>query len=273
MRSTVVEPQQPGFADAAPFSPKRAYRHKLRTLSQVSLDSAHGAILRDVSAFGIALQTITPLAPDQELSLRFELSAPRMRVEAIGRVAWTDSWGQAGLQFLELPPRSQRLLKEWIFTQILSAAYLFSPCELPDVDDHAEGENELLFSASSRPAIQVQPQEIRLPDPPVHPPRIQLLWCPIPISVTTFSTMVDGLVLLCSVLLFAVMSMAMTGILPTWPVALALASGVTAIFVTLYWFLFAIWFGHTPGERLAGLACSEWQSRHRIKEEDQARFR
>lgn len=274
MRSNVVEPQETGFADAPQRTLKRAYRHKLRTLSHVNLDSTHGAILRDVSEFGIALQTITPLAAAQEVSLRFELSAPRVRVEAIGRVAWTDSWGQAGFQFVELPPRSQRLLKEWVFTQILSAAYLFSPCEGLEVEgDHTEGVNELLFSASPRPAIQVEPEESPLPDPKVHLRRVQLWWCLIPISLTTFSTLVDGLVLLSSVLLFAVMSMAMTGILPTWPVALALTSGVTAIFVTLYWFLFAIWFGRTPGARLAGLACSEWRSRPRNKEEDQARFR
>ena len=274
MRSNVVEPQEACVAEASQRTLKRAYRHKLRTLSHVSLDSTHGAILRDVSAFGIALQTITPLAAGQEVSLRFDLSAPRVKIEAMGRVAWTDSWGQAGLRFVELPSRSERLLKEWIFTQILSAAYLFSPCECPEVEgDHAEGATELLFSASPRPAIQVQSPEIRLPDPHARSPRIQLLWCPIPISPATLSKSVDGLVVLCSVLLFAVMSMAMTGILPTWPIALALTSGVTAIFITLYWFLFAIWFGRTPGERLAGLACSEWGRGRRNKEEEQARFR
>jgi len=275
MRSNVVEPQESGFADTPQRTLKRrAYRHKLRTLSHVSLDSTHSAILRDVSAFGIALQTITPLAADQEVSLRFELLPPRVRIEAIGRVAWTDCWGQAGLQFVELPSRFERLLKEWIFTQILSAAYLFSPCECLDREGaHAEGATELLFSASPRPAIQVKPQEIPLPGPKVHLRGVKLWWCAIPISLTAFSRLVDVLVVFCSTLLFAVVSMAMTGMLPTWPIALALTSGVTAIFVTLYWFLFAVWFRRTPGERLAGLACSEWGSRPRGTEEDQARFR
>ncbi len=277
MRSNLAESHETGFVNAARRTPRRPYRQKIRTLSHVSLDAVHGAILRDLSEFGIALQTVTPLTPDQEVHLRFELTAPRVRVEATGRVAWTDSWGQAGLQFLNLPPRSQRLLKEWIFTQILSAAYLFAPCEsLPVEGNRAEGATELLFSASPRPAIQLQPQAIRLPalPPPVARPRkVRLLWCPVPISLAALSKLVDGLVVVCSLLLFAVMSMVMTNILPTWPVTLALTIGVAAVFGTLYWFLFAFWFGSTPGEHLARLACSEWGSGKYGEEEDQTRFR
>lgn len=243
-------------------------------MAHISLDGSHGAILRDLSEFGIALQTVTPLTPDQEVGLRFELPAPRVRIEAVGRVVWTDSWGQAGLQFLNLPPRSQRLLKEWIFTQILSAAYLFAPCESEPVEgNRAEGATELLFSASPRSAIQLEPREVRLPASDARPRSVRLLWCPVPISLSGLSKLVDSLVILCSVLLFAVMSMDMTNILPTWPVTLALATGVTAIFVAVYWLLFAFWFGSTPGEHLARMACSEWGSGAYGAQEDQARFR
>jgi hypothetical protein len=277
MRSNLAEPQETGFADAVRRTPRRPYRQKIRTLLQVSLDATHGAILRDLSEFGIALQTVTPLAHDQEVSLRFELPAPRLRIEAVGRVAWTDSWGQAGLQFLNLPPRSQRLLKEWIFTQILSAAYLFSPCEsVPVEGNRAQGATELLFSAAPRPAIRLEPHEVRvpaLPAPDARPRTLRLLWCPVPISLAVLSKLVDGLAVVCSVLLFAVMSMAMTSIVPTWPVTLALTTGVTAIFGALYWFLFAFWFRSTPGEHLARLSCSRRGNGMYGEGEDQARFR
>lgn len=274
MRSNLAEPRETGLVDAVRRNLRRPYRQKIRTLSHVSLDASHGAILRDVSEFGIALQTVTPLAPDQEVRLRFELPAPRVRIEATGRIAWTDSWGQAGVQFLDLPPRSQRLLKEWIFTQILSAAYLFAPCESAPVEgNRAEGATELLFSASPRPAIQLEPQEVRPPAPVARPRRVRLLWCPVPISLAALSKLVDGLVVLCSVLLFAVVAMAMTNVLPTWPVALALTTGVTAVFVALYWFLFACWFRSTPGEHLARLAYSEWRNGRYGENEDRQRFR
>jgi hypothetical protein len=275
--SNLVEPPETEFAHVVPRNPRRPYRQKIRTLAHVHLDATNGAILRDLSEFGIAMQTVAPLAPDQEVHLRFELPAPRVRIEAAGRIAWTDSWGQAGVQFLNLPQRSERLLKEWIFTQILSSAYLFSPRESVAVEgNHAEGATELLFSASPRPAIQLEPQPAStpaLPGPEVRPRRLRLLWCPVPISLSALSKLVDGLILLCAVLLFAVMSMVMTNILPSWPVILALAIGVTAIFVALYWFLFVFWIGTTPGEHLARLACFESGTGMYGEEEGQARFR
>src|SRR5271167_4693540 len=127
-RSSVVESQEKFAGLAPPPNQRRPYRQKIRTLTHVNLDTANGAILRDLSEFGIAIQTVTPLAPNQQVHLRFELPAPRVRIEAAGRIAWTDSWGQAGVQFLNLQQRSERLLKQWIFTQILSSVYLFAPC-------------------------------------------------------------------------------------------------------------------------------------------------
>ncbi len=256
---------------------RRPYRQKIHTLAHVNLDAANGAILRDLSEFGIAMQSVIPLTPDQQVQLRFDLPSPRVRIEAAGRIAWTDSWGQAGVQFVDLPERSQRLLKEWVFIQILSAAYLFAPCEAAAVaGNHAEGATELLFSAAPRPAIQIEPQSagpVALPNPAARPQHLRLLWCPVPISLNAFSKLVDGLILLCAVLLFAVMSMAITDILPTWWVTLPLAIAVTALFVGVYWFLFVYWFRSTPGEHLARMACFESGNGIYGEEEDQARFR
>src|SRR6202050_5456912 len=132
----------------------RPYRQKIRSLVHVNLDAASGAILRDLSEFGIAMQTVTPLTLDQQVRLRFELAAPHLRIEAAGRIAWADSFGQAGVQFVGLPERAQRLLKEWIFVQVLSNAYLFASSESVAVEgNRAEGATELLFSTSPRPAI------------------------------------------------------------------------------------------------------------------------
>lgn len=259
-----------------PRSERRSYRQKIRTLAHINLDAANGAVLRDLSEFGIAMQTVAPLTPDQQVQVRFELPSPRVRIEAAGRIAWTDSWGQAGVQFVDLPERSQRLLNEWVFIQILSAAYLFAPCESVAVEgNRAEGATELLFSASPRPAIPLEPQlasAVVLPRPAARPRLVRLHWCPIPISLKALSKVLDGLILLCAVLLFAVMSMVMTDVLPTWLVTVPLAIAVTAVFVGLYWFLFVFWFSSTPGEHLARMACLESGSGI-YGEEAQARFR
>jgi hypothetical protein len=277
-RSNPVE-FQASESGGVPRNSRRPYRQKIRTLAHVNLDAANGAILRDLSEFGIAMQTVTPLTPDQQVQVRFDLPAPRLRIEAAGRIAWTDPWGQAGVQFVDLPERSQRLLKEWVFIQILSAAYLFAPCETAAVQgNRAEGATELLFSAAPRPAIPLEPQPARpavLPRPEVHPEvqprRLRLLWCPVPISLTTLSKLVDGLILMCAVLLFAVMSMAITDVLPTWWVTLPLALAVTAVFVAVYRFLFVYWFRSTPGEHLARMA--SFDSGMYGEQENQQRFR
>ena len=215
-RSDLVEPPEIACADIVPRK-RRPYRQKIRTLSHVDLDAAHGAILRDLNEFGIALQTVVPLTANQQVRLRFELpgfeplgfelAPPRVRIEVAGRIAWTDSWGQAGVQFLNLPPRSRRLLKEWVFVQILSAAYLFSPCESAAVEgNRVEGASELLFSASPRPAIPLAPSPLSSVVRP-HPQPVRLQWCPVPVSLRALSKMLDGLILLCAVLLFAVMAL------------------------------------------------------------------
>ena len=272
-QSNVIESQATNSGDGLAQTRRRAHRQKIRTLVQVNLESATGGILRDLSEFGIAVQTVAPFTLNQQIHLRFDLPAPRVRFEATGRVAWTDSWGQAGVEFVDLPPGSERLLKEWIFSQILSAAYLFAPCESSAVEgNHAEGATELLFSASPRPVIRIEPAQTSPPvlrdqDAPAR--NVRLPWCPVPMSLHILAKLLDGLVLLCAVLLFAVMAMAITSILLSWPIALALACGVTAVFVALYWFLFVFWIGSTPGEHLARLACSEPD----FRQEERSRFR
>lgn len=274
-RSNLVERLETECADVV-SNRRRPYRQKVRTLSQVTLDARNGAILRDLNEFGIALQTVTPLAPSQQVHLRFELPASRIRVETAGRVAWTDSWGQAGLQFLDLPQRSERALKEWILTQILSSAYLFAPCESGTVEgNRAEGASELLFSASPRPAIQLEPCAAKpaTSHPQARLQILQLPWYSVSLSLKLAARLLDSLILLCAVLLFSVMAMAMTSVLPAWPVTTLLAIGVTAVFGAVYWFLFAFWFTSTPGEHLAHLACTESRNGRYGEEEDQARFR
>jgi hypothetical protein len=91
-------------------------------------------------------------------------------------------------------------------------------------------------------------------------------------SVRTLSKLVDGLIQLCALLLFSVMTMAMISLLPSWPVALALALGAGVIFMAVYRFLFMFLIGSTPGQHLARLACLELDGRG-LREEERSRFR
>ena len=68
-------------------------RHTVRTLAYVKLDQGNGGIIRDLTESGMAVQAVARLRADQDVALNFELMAPKVRVEARGRVAWADASG------------------------------------------------------------------------------------------------------------------------------------------------------------------------------------
>jgi hypothetical protein len=261
---------------------RRRFRQKARTLAYVNLDHANGGIIRDLSEAGIAIQSVSPLCVDQPVHLRFELLEPRVRIETAGRVAWSDPVGHAGVEFVDPPPRSRRLLKEWILTQLLATAHRTAWDSVflhPKAD---EEDAELLFSETPRPAIclneapsfqqaqeticQKRELETRLGQPEV----LRLSWCPVPISPQSFAGFVDSLIVLLALLLFSVVAMAMTHDLPAWPLTAIFVFGAAITFATLYWFLFAVWVGATPGKQLARLACDSEEGWY---VEDAERFR
>jgi hypothetical protein len=243
-----------GTLEAVAPKRRRHHRQKLRNLAYVKVDSSNGGILLDIGESGMATRVVAPLCPDQPVHLRVDLPDPRLHFEAEGRVAWIDSTGQTGIELLEFSPRSARLLKEWLFSQLLVDAQRL----------HGNTATELLFSDTSRPAIR-----LARPLAPTQKP-LRLLW--LPVSTIGFARLVDALALVCAVLLFSVLSLTLTDVLPSWPIATALLLGVSGIFALLYGFLFSVWFRTTPGTRLAELA-GRGSARRMSKGEDQTRFR
>jgi hypothetical protein len=207
--------------------------------------------------------------------MRFELANPRVRVEATGRVAWADPVGQAGVEFSTLSQRSERLLKDWIFIQLMaSAQHSAGDSTLLYGKSGHEAAAELLFSAGARPAIRLKPGAAAVrsgeTDLPSH--GLQLPWLPFAISAPALSMLVDGLILLSAVLLFALICMAMVGAVPAWPLALAMGIGVAAVFGVLYRVLFLSWMGGTPGDWIAGLSRDPCGG-NETRAEDRPRFR
>ena len=237
---------------------RRYPRQALRSLAYVKLDQANGGIIRDLTESGMAIQAVGRLQPGQELELRFDLIAPRVRVDARGRVAWADSSGQGGIQFLGVTARAQRALRDWLLIQMLSAAAVSGRDSM-----FSAGEMELTFSAPARGAIIIEPEPVA---DEMELPRVEWGW--FSLSARSFSIFVDGLVLLCAILVFAIGSIAVMGGVPAWPLAAALLLTAATIFVAVYQVLFSDWLcGATPGRRLAGLASAQPQA------EEAQRFR
>jgi Tfp pilus assembly protein PilZ len=256
-----------------PVGRRGHYRHQIQSLAYVNLDQSNGGVLRNLGDSGIAIQAVAPLQVNQQVFLRFDLTNPRVRVEATGRVAWADPVGQAGVEFLTLSQRSARLLKEWIFVQLLGSAQ-HSAGDSTLYGENGQEAAELLFSSGARPAIRLQPKAAagRLSETDKQPRVLHLPWFPFAISATALSRLVDGLILLSAVLLFALICMAMVGVVPAWPLALVMGLGVAAVFTVLYRFLFLFWTGGTPGDWLAGLTGDAFDGTE-ISADDRPRFR
>ncbi len=246
----------PNAAGLSPLGRRRHYRHQIQSLAYVNLDQGNGGIIRNLGDSGIAIQAVAPLHVNQQVFLRFDLANPRVRVEATGRVAWVDPVGQAGVEFLTLSQRSGRLLKEWIFVQLMASAQHSAGDSALLYGKSGQEAAELLFSSRARPAIRLEASSgCRAAEAkPTNSHRaVHLPWFPFAISAPALSRLVDGLILLSAVLLFALICMAMVGVVPAWPVALVMGIGVAAVFAVLYRFLFLFWMGGTPGDWLAGL--------------------
>jgi len=260
-------------AESSADSPsRRHYRHKIQNLAYVNLDQGNGGIIRDLNEHGLAIQAVAPLRPNQQVHLRFELLSPRVRIEATGRVAWANSTAQAGVQFATIPHRSRALLREWIFTQLLSTAHhaawnsIFS-----DRKKHSDAA-ELAFSPTARRPIELDHEFNALSDSVEHRAGpLRLLGMPIGISPGSLAYLVDGLIVISATLLFFLVSLAMTHIFPGWTVALPLALAVAAAFAGVYVFVFKTWIGCTPGAQLAGRVAT--RENEDTEENDTARFR
>jgi hypothetical protein len=105
------------------------HRHELRTLTYVTLDQANGGIVRNLSHEGMGVQVVAAVRPRQQLRVRFELRYPRLRVETRGEVMWATFSGQCGIRFLDLSPRLERQINEWIFGNLLDGAAMHTDAD------------------------------------------------------------------------------------------------------------------------------------------------
>jgi len=239
------------------------HRHELRTLTYVTLDQANGGIVRNLTRDGIAVQMVAAVRPRQQVRLRFELRYPRLRVETRGEVVWATFSGQCGIRFLDIPPRMARQIDEWIFGNLLEGISIhveqnrsmfgFSPVGDPEEDGDRSG---LVISESP---VKVIPLPVRSEPPaPTKAAEVrdgretELDWLSQPLSGQSLVWTVNALAVTASLLLFALVFLAVTRELPRWPAAMAGLAGVGV--TALYWGFFRLFGGSSPGTRLARLA-------------------
>ncbi len=267
---------------------RTSYRHELRTLTYVTLDEANGGIIRNLNNGGVALQAVGPLRPEQRVRLRFDLRFPRLRVDTYGQVSWAGPSGRCGIRFVDLPARTSRQIKEWIFASLLDAIARDSvlphsmfvpsivakaqvgdtPGNNPQDETSLEEEDGLTLSAPPRPAIRLrtnvtwrdETDDVEWPDENVRPPEdvlASLYPDPGPaswfaqLSGNTQAWMIDSLIMVAGLLLFALIFVAIAHEVPRWPLTLGAASAAAVFVASSYWTLFAMFGGSSLGARLA----------------------
>jgi hypothetical protein len=269
--------------------PRTQYRHELRTLTYVTLDEGNGGVIRNLNHEGVAVQAVGPLHEQQRVRLRFELRFPRLRVETHGEVTWASPSGQYGIRFVDLSARASRQISEWIFANLLDsiareATHPRSIFGTASVVSIAREENDgLILSAPPHPAIRLEPSVAgRNAAHALHPhreediadlangPRAQMNWLSQPLSGRTLAWLVDTLVMIAALLLFALIFLSIAHELPQWRLTLGAASIAVVFVAAAYWALFAISGGASLGARLAQAASDFEEDEER---DDAGRFR
>jgi len=255
--------------------PRIHYRHELRTLTYITLDDANGGIVRNLNHEGVAVQAVAPLRQQQRVRVRFELRFPRLRVDTYGQVSWATPTGQCGIRFVELPAGTRHQINEWIFSNLLVATRedsIFGASVVPiSAQPETAADNDgLTLSASPNSPIRLDPIVVgrheastlsrhRLEDTEeefASPPNsgTQLNWLSRPLSGRTLAWIVDSLVMLAGLLLFAFIFLSLTHELPQWPLTLCAALAATVFVVAAYRILFAVFGEASLGARLAHTA-------------------
>ncbi|MBI3644961.1 MAG: SEL1-like repeat protein [Acidobacteriales bacterium] len=150
--------------DPSPGGPagerRRRIRHRLHTPVYASFNGPNTGMVLDLSELldlhedGFAVQTSPRLEVDRVLNLSLDLPETKAHIHGAGHVVWSDSAGRGGIRFSGLPDQSGRLLKEWLFVNLLIAC-----------TNHAARSEQAARQVETKPA---EPRP--LPEPTVPAP-------------------------------------------------------------------------------------------------------
>jgi hypothetical protein len=243
------------------------HRHDLRVLTYVVLDEANGGIIRNLTHRGATIQAVGALRRGQVVRIRFELRYPRLRVETRGEVIWANSSGQCGVRFLDLPPRMDRQINEWIFGNLLESipqhggrnGSMFASI-LPIAESVGEDDG-LLVSSTSRKVISLQPQSVPRDISPATnragnrlEGSLDLDWFSQPLSARSLAWIIDSLMVVAALLIFSLVFLSIAHELPKWPKSVEAALGAAIFVAAFYWGFFHLVAGASMGTRLARMA-------------------
>jgi CheY-like chemotaxis protein len=106
--------------------------------TQATIDYAGGeqqrATLVDLSEDGMAVNFGKRLPPASKVYFQFQLPGHTARVRLSGQVVWQDWNGRAGVQFVDVPQTSRRVLHEWLQVNLAVALKRELAAEVVEVE-------------------------------------------------------------------------------------------------------------------------------------------
>lgn len=94
--------------------------------TQATVDYADGstrATLVDLAEDGMAVNFGKRLPPTSKVYFQFQLPGQNATVRLSGQVVWQDWNGRAGIQFVDVPQASRRVLREWLQVNAAEASH------------------------------------------------------------------------------------------------------------------------------------------------------
>jgi hypothetical protein len=122
----------PRLPDPIPGAPngerRRCARQKLHTPVYASFNGPQTGMVVDLSELldlnedGFAVQTGERLDVNRAVTLCLDLPETRNFIHGSGQVMWSDDAGRGGIKFSSLSEESRKVLKEWLFANLLIAS-------------------------------------------------------------------------------------------------------------------------------------------------------
>jgi GAF domain-containing protein len=114
-------------AKASSNERRRCVRQKLHTPVYASFNGMHTNQVVDLSELldlhedGFAVQTSERLEMNRAVTVSLDLPETRSFIHGSGEVVWSDEDGHGGVRFSSLAGTSRKILKEWLFANLLIA--------------------------------------------------------------------------------------------------------------------------------------------------------
>ena len=136
-------------ARSNPMLPNRRYiRQIVSSPVFVALEgSSTGGILYDICEDGLALDIVGPDLSAQQVIVDFDLPESGQHLNAIGRIIWKNaSAKRLGLQFMDLPTTSRRLIHQWLSVKTVPGQF-FTDSSMPESFCRSDNRNTLSLNA------------------------------------------------------------------------------------------------------------------------------